>query len=76
MTTLRAAVRPLVSSNMTTEELLREAEHTFPQPTPIIAALLDKLAEYADADHSASTTAPEPTALHCPACGALLHLED
>lgn len=69
---LTAVVAPLVSGNMTTSELVRAAEHAFPRPSPIVAAMIARLCEL---DDNASSTPATEHAVNCPACGAELHLD-
>ena len=67
---LTAVVAPLVSTNMTTGELVRAAEHAFPRPSPILPAMIARLIALDDA---ASSTPASEHAVNCPACGAALH---
>lgn len=67
-----ALTSPAVSSNMTTAELVRAAEHTFSRPSPLVAAMIARLCELDDA---ASSTPATEHAVNCPACGAELHLD-
>lgn len=72
---LEALHRPLIFGNMTREELVREAEHTFPNPSPIIAAMLTHLRGQHDGKNGdAVGMFPARTVHHeehqCPACGA------
>lgn len=77
MIRLRTDVRPMIAANMTTTELLREAHHAFPHPTPIIAAMLERLSKTHGELHEALASVPscQPGGLQCPACGAQLQLE-
>lgn len=77
MTTIvraRAVVAPLVSSSMSAEEIIRAAEHAFPAPSPIVALLIQRLADLAFAPtHQGPVSAMH--AVNCPACGGALHIE-
>ena len=78
---LEAARRPLVFGNMTTGELIREAEHTFPNPSPIVKMMLAHLqGEHRHHDRT-GTPAGDPHAqactVHteehqCPTCGGTI----
>lgn len=79
MTTLTPARRPLVCANMTREELIREAEHTFTSPTPLLALMLAHLRGDAR-EPQTNAVLPKSSgykaegAVHCPSCGAQLHI--
>jgi len=78
---LEAARRPLVFGNMTTGELIREAEHTFPNPSPIVKMMLAHLrGEHSHHNQSGTPAgdlyAPART-MHteehqCPTCGGTI----
>lgn len=70
---LATLVQPLVSRNMTRNELVRAAEHAFPNPTLIVHLVLEHLRGHVG--EPASSTALPPGGLHCPACGAGLQLD-
>lgn len=77
---LKAARRPLVFGNMTTAELLREAEHTFPNPSPIVDMLLQHLRSdgrtlAAKDGRPAGDPQFEAAPCQCPTCGAHLTVE-
>lgn len=77
MTTLSATVRPLVCANMTREELIREAEHVFVSPTPLVALMLAHLRGDARTDGVVlpkSSGYKAEGAVHCPSCGCQLHI--
>ncbi len=69
---LTPAVQPVVSRGMTRTELVRAAEHAFPNPSLIIELMINHLANKPDEPQSSHP--PGPNAVHCPACGAELHL--
>lgn len=79
-TTLRPAVRALVASNMTREEVIREAEHVFAKPTPLIDAMLRHLRgehvsdAWREGGNTIKSVEGDP-AVNCPCCGAQLHIE-
>lgn len=75
MTTLRTVRRPMLHVNMTTDELIREAEFVFQNPTPLIAAMIARLDGRA-IEEAAASTQQQALPLHCPACGAELQIED
>ena len=78
---LEAARRPLVFGNMTSGELIREAEHTFPNPSPIVKMMLAHLrGEHRHHDKSGvpagDPQTPSRTVHHeehqCPTCGGTI----
>lgn len=69
--------RPLVFGNMTTNELVREARHLFQQPSPIIAAMLDRL-EGVNNSASEGRLTGDPSQDYtgrCPCCGCSIQLD-
>lgn len=78
MSKVRVERRAMVAGNSTREEIIREAEHVFQQPTPLIKAMLDLLrGDRVDVRHPAKQCTAEPvTGVHCPACGAVLQFDE
>jgi hypothetical protein len=64
----------MVFGNMTRAELVREAEHTFPNPSPIIAAMIAHLAHGRHEDGLALPTDVQGSC-QCPTCGGHLKVE-
>lgn len=72
---LTAKRRPMVFSNMSRAELVREAEHTFPNPSPIVSAMIQHLAGSVDPRGGMPVPDEVNGECQCPTCGAHLEVE-
>jgi len=74
---LTAVRRPMLAANMTRAELVREAEHTFINPSPLIRRMIeelrgDRFLRRRDLPVAPHTACDEG---QCPACGAPINIE-
>lgn len=79
---LTAARRPMLAGNMTRAELVREAEHLFPNPSPIVQRMIQELRGDVrpvghEGNHATTPIVPDVMlrACTCPACGSPLTAE-
>lgn len=75
---LTATRRPMLAGNMTRAELVREAEHTFPNPSPIVRRMIEELrgeVHKLSDNNGTPIFPPETHPCQCPSCGAHLHID-
>lgn len=73
--------RPMLASTMTRAELVKEAEHMFPNPSAIVARMIAELRGDLGQPNDALRKAGHPVLpgidaeCRCPACGSSLYIE-
>jgi len=75
---LTATRRPMLAGTMTRQELVREAEHAFPYPSPIVQRMIEELRGEMT-PLKGNKAMPIIEHVHgegqCPACGAHLNID-
>jgi hypothetical protein len=73
---LVAATPQLIATNYTLAEVIKAAENTFTQPTPLIQAMLRHLRGGGVGGIADLSRDLQHCGVNCPACGAQLHLHN